>query len=325
MRLARPARRLFISFLATVLCGSAAHSARAQIPTATGRSFTLTNLGTAYKLFIPDNYVHRPQDATDILVHFHGDPQTVWNNAAYAKLDAVVVTVNLGAVSSAYQNPYAADPNLFGTLLSEARTTLRNQPDFADNLNFDKLGVSSFSAGYGAVREVLKNSTYFNDIDGMVLADTVYASFTSVSDHTPLDSQMTGFRDFAAAAKNGAKTLTLSHSQVLTYTYCNTAETADDLMAWTGVTPSAYNVTGLGNLQFYRHAQSGEFEMFGALGDDAAAHSKHLQNIGQFFDDLPLAVVPEPAVATIALSALAGFAAIRRRRASSAVIPNSHG
>ena len=314
MRIARPARRVFIIFLATVLCGTAARPARAQIPTATGRSFTLTNLGTAYKLFIPDNYAHRPQDATDILVHFHGDPQTIWNNAAYAKLDAVVVTVNLGAVSSAYQNPYVADTNLFATLLNEARTTLRNQPDFADNLNFDKLAVSSFSAGYGAVREVLKSPTYFNDIDGMVLADTIYASFTSTSDHTPLDSQMTGFRDFAAAAKNGTKTLTLSHSQVLTYTYCNTAETADDLMAWTGVTPSAYNVTGLGGLQFYRHAQAGEFEMFGALGDDATAHSKHLQNMGQFLDDLPLAIVPEPASAAMTLFAAAGATLGRRRQ-----------
>jgi hypothetical protein len=250
-----------------------------------------------------------------MLVHFHGDPQTVWNNAAYATLDAVVVTVNLGAVSSAYQDPYAADTTLFATLLDEARTTLRNQPDFADNLNFDKLAVSSFSAGYGAVREVLKNSTYFNDIDGMILADTVYASFTSSSDHTPLDSQMAGFRNFATAAKNGTKTLTLSHSLVQTFTYCNTAETADDLLAWTGVTPSAYNVTGLGGLQFYRRAQAGEFEMFGALGDDATAHSKHLQNIGQFLDDLPLALVPEPTTAMMTLTALAGTALIRRRRA----------
>jgi hypothetical protein len=314
MRYARSARRI-VFVLTAALWACAVQPASAQIPTATGRSFTLTNLGTAYRLFIPDNYVHRPQDATDILVHFHGDPQTVWNNAAYAKLDAVVVTVNLGTVSSAYQNPYAADPNLFGTLLTEAQTTLRNQPDFADNLVFDKLAVSSFSAGYGAVREVLKSSTYYNDIDGMVLADTVYASFTSASDHTPLDSQMTGFRNFATAAKNGTKTLTLSHSQVLTYTYCNTAETADDLMAWTGVTPSAYNVTGLGNLQFYRHAQAGEFEMFGALGDDATAHSRHLQNMGQFLDDLPLAVVPEPGATMIALATLAGSSLIRKRRA----------
>jgi hypothetical protein len=146
----------------------------------------------------------------------------------------------------------------------------------------------------------------------MVLADTVYASFTSTSDHTPLDSQMTGFRSFAQAAKNGTKVLTLSHSQVLTYTYCNTIETADDLMAWDGISASSYNVTGLGGLQFYRHAQTGNFSVYGATGSDATAHSKHLQNIGQFLDDLPLSTVPEPS--TLSMLCVAGGAVLTRRR-----------
>jgi hypothetical protein len=283
--------------------------ALAQIPTITGRSIDLSRSG--YKLFIPNGYVHRPQDATDLLVHFHGDPQTYWNNVGYAKLNVVVVTVNLGALSSSYQNPYAADTALFGSVITEARAVLRNQSDFADNLSFDKLGVSSFSAGYGAVREILKQPAYFNDIDAMVLADTVYASFTSDADHTPLDSQMTGFRSFAQAAENGTKTLTLSHSQVPTYTYCNTAETADDLMAWVGVSPSAYNVTGLGSLQFYRRALTGSFSVYGALGSDASAHSKHLQSIGQFLDDMPLATVPEPHAVSMLVPA--GMLFMRRR------------
>jgi hypothetical protein len=71
-------------------------------------------------------------------------------------------------------------------------------------------------------------------------------------------------------------------------------------------------VTGLGNLQFYRHAQTGNFAVFGALGDDATAHSKHLQNIGQFLDDLPLSQVPEPTAAATILLAATGTALIRR-------------
>ena len=218
---------------------------------------TLSNLGSAYKLFIPSNYVHRPNDATDLLIHFHGDPQTYWNNVKYANLNVVVVTVNLGAVSTPYQTPFQNDTTLFGDILTEARTTLRNRPEFADNMNFDKLGVSSFSAGWAAVREILKQPAYYNDIEAMVLADTVYASFTSGSDHTPADSQMVDFRNYAQAAENGTKTLTVSHSKVLTFTYCNTEETSDDLMAHVGVTPSAYNVTGLGGTQFYRRAITG--------------------------------------------------------------------
>jgi hypothetical protein len=301
-----------VAFFEVLLSGNLVF---AQIPTATGRSFTLSNIGSAYKLFIPTNYVHRPGDATDLLVHFHGDPQTYWNNVAYANLNAAVVTVNLGALSGAYQTPYAADTTLFGDVIAEARTVLRNQSDFADNLQFDKLGVSSFSAGYGAVREILKQPAYFNDIDAMVLADTVYASFTSDSNHAPLASQMTGFRSFAQAAENGTKTLTLSHSKVLTFTYCNTIETADDLMSHVGVSPVAYNAVGLGSLQFYRRAETGNFTVYGANGADATAHSKHLQNIGQFLDDMPLSTVPEPhAVGMLSLSAVALLSRPRARR-----------
>jgi hypothetical protein len=83
-------------------------------------------------------------------------------------------------------------------------------------------------------------------------------------------------------------------------------------MAWVGTTPQAYNVTGLGGLQFYRHAQTGNFSVFGALGDDAAAHSKHLQTMGQFLDDLPLAVVPEPNIAAVVAVGVLGAGSTRR-------------
>src|SRR3712207_643776 len=100
MRTPALARTIFV--LVAVAALAAPQLAQGQtIPTATGRSIDLSRAG--YKLFIPNGYVHRPQDATDLLVHFHGDPQTVWNNAAYAQLNAPVVTVNLGALSSSYQ------------------------------------------------------------------------------------------------------------------------------------------------------------------------------------------------------------------------------
>src|SRR6185369_8688374 len=41
---------------------------RAQLPTATGRSFTLSD--PAWKLFTPSNYVPRASPVADVLVHF---------------------------------------------------------------------------------------------------------------------------------------------------------------------------------------------------------------------------------------------------------------
>ena len=58
----------FAVLLAPVLLAS---TTSAQIPTATGRSFTLSN--TAWKVFIPSTYDQRPGNVADVLVHFHGD------------------------------------------------------------------------------------------------------------------------------------------------------------------------------------------------------------------------------------------------------------
>ena len=70
--------------LALVAAGDAA----AQIPVAAGRQFNLSN--AAWKVFIPSTYQPRSGNVADLLVHFHGDPQTVWNNAKYAELNTII-------------------------------------------------------------------------------------------------------------------------------------------------------------------------------------------------------------------------------------------
>ena len=280
--------------------------ANAQLPTATGRTIVLsTDAQQRHKLFIPDHFVNTGQPV-DVLVHFHGDFATVNNNAKYANLNAVVINVTYGGLSSAYQTPFS-NQALFGDILGDALTKLRAQPDFADNVNFGNRAISSFSAGYAAVREILKSPSYFDQIDGIHLADSLYASFTSATDHTPLSSQMVDFKRFAlaAAAEEDGKTFLFSHSQVPTFTYCRTDECADDLVQHVGAAWQTYNATGLGGMQFYRRSLEGDFSIYGATGTDANAHTSHFQWMGQFLGALPLAHVPEPTgAAAIPLLAL---------------------
>lgn len=277
----RVARALAIVLLASIV---AASSARAQIPTATGRSFTLSN--AAWKVFIPNTYHQRPGNVADVLVHFHGDPQTYWNNAQYAHLNTIIVTVNYSGLSSAYSTPFS-NSALFQQVLDESLAKARQQSDIPDNLQWDKLGVSSFSAGYGAVREILKSSTYRSDIDALLAADSLYAG--TDGDGTPVDSQMADYKTFANLAKQGSKTFLFSHSQVPTYTYETTGECGDELMQFLGTSSSAYNVNGLGTLNFNRRAQTGNFKLWGALGTDGDSHLEHLRYIGDFLEELPLA------------------------------------
>jgi hypothetical protein len=294
----RATYRTLNRFLNVVALGAllVAAPAAAQLPVATGRQIGMSN--AAWKIFIPSTYQQRSGNVADLLVHFHGDPQTVWNNAKYAHLNTVIVTVNYSGLSSAYSTPFS-NAALFQTLLDEALAKVRQEPDFPDTLQWDKLGVSSFSAGYGAVREILKNASYRDGIDALLAADSLYA--TTAGDGTPLDSQMVNYKTFATLAKNGAKTFLFSHSQVPTFTYESTEETGNELMQHLGISASATNENGLGTLNFYRRAESGNFRLWGASGADGDAHLEHLRYIGEFLEELPLArVVPEPSSLTLA-------------------------
>ncbi len=300
------ARGALITLIFATVLGAARSTALAQVPTATGTSYTLSD--PAWKLFIPSTYIQRPGNVADVLIHFHGDPQTFWNNCKYANLNAIIVTVNYSGLSSAYETPFS-NQALFGQLVTEAQQKFR---DVKGNqaLTWDKLAVSSFSAGYGAVRQILENSAYRNDIDVLGAFDSCYA--TTAADGTPLDSQMVDYKTFASLAKAGSKTFLYSHSQVPTFTYEETRECGDEIMQYLGISASAYNVNGLGTLNFYRHVRSGNFELWGALGTDGDSHLEHLRYSGEFLEEMPIAKLPEPATATIFV--IGSFALLRRHR-----------
>lgn len=259
-----------------------ASPAVAQLPVATGRQVALSR--PQWKLFVPSDYT--PQgDGVDLLVHFHGDPQTVWNNAAYAELNAVVVTVNYSGLSSAYSTPFA-NTALFQQLLDDARTRLAAQPGFGPDTAWDGLAVSSFSAGYGAVRQILATPAYFESIDSLLAADSLYA--TTASDGTALDSQMANYKAFASRAAAGDKQFLFTHSEVQTFTYESTAETSDELLDHLDLTPTPTSETGLGPLRYYRKAERGGFKLWGARGADGEGHLNHLRYLGEWLDDVDM-------------------------------------
>lgn len=259
--------------------------ASAQLPAASGRSFGLSQ--PQWKLFVPETYEPRPDGAIDLLVHFHGDPQTVWNNAAHARLNAVIVTANYNGLSSVYSKPFS-DPALFQTLLDDALAKLRTLPEFGEAAHWDHLVVSSFSAGYGAVREILKQPHYRGAIDGILAADSLYAS-TDEEDGTPIDEQMADYKTFADMAARGEKTFIFTHSAVVTPSYESTRETGDELMEHLGLEPREIDQPGLGTLRFTRTASRGGFTLWDATGDTGDDHMAHLRYMAEWLDDLPLA------------------------------------
>lgn len=240
----------------------------------------------AWRLFVPTGYEPRPEGAYDLLVHFHGDPATVLRNVEAARLNAIVVTVNYNGLSSVYRRPFE-DVVLFQTLLDDVEATLRVDERFGPGAARDRLAVSSFSAGYGAVREILKSPQYVEAIDGVLAADSLYAS--TAADGTPEDEQMAPYKRFADLAAAGEKTFVLTHTEVPTPTYESTRDTADELLEHLNLEATPIDRQGRGPLRFTRTATRGRFTLWGSPGDTGEAHMDHLRHLAEWLNALPLA------------------------------------
>ena len=240
-----------------------------------------------WKLWLPRGIEPTDEGRLSLLVHFHGHPPTVRSNVAHAGLQVAVVTANYNGFSSAYRKPFE-NAVLFRELLDNARAKVTEQPGFEAVRGWDRIAVSSFSAGFGAVRELLKTPEHFNAIDALLMADSVYAS--TAADGTPLDSQMAGYKAVRRVAPPRARSGSSSHTREVPtlHGYESTAETGDELLEHLGLTAEPTDETGRAPLRYYRHANRGGFQFWGARGDDAESHMQHLRRLSEWLDELGL-------------------------------------
>jgi hypothetical protein len=133
-----------------------------------GRRVDLKSLKGA-KLFIGPRV--NPNDRVPLLIHFHGASWLVEQHIARYLPRAALITVNLGAGSSAYRKPFE-QPETFQNLLSEATENLGSKRGWAS------ITLSGFSAGYGAVREILRRPEYFALVNNVLLLDGMHASYS---------------------------------------------------------------------------------------------------------------------------------------------------
>jgi hypothetical protein len=201
-----------------------------------------------------------------------------------------------------YRVPFSEDRTLFATMLKEALQALRSEPDFPDDAQLSRIAISSFSAGFGAVREILKSQEYFDRIAGIYMVDSLYCGY--VGDGT--DNVQTGvvhpqlmkdFLRFARAAAEGDKVMIVTHCMEPTPGYASTLETADYLMQHLEIQPRFVDVVVKlphqadvlpGSLKLYRHAEKKGFSLDGSPGLGATDHVQHLRHMAYWLPKLPL-------------------------------------
>ncbi len=179
------------------------------------------------QLFVPQGFVPAADGRVPLAVHFQGGLTIAEENFMRMGRPGVLIASTLTGRSGAFAEPYQ-DPAAFRTLLAAGEHELSARS--GREVHFGPVLITFFSAGYGAVRELLRVPEFFERIDALVSADSIYASVVAQDVRAPDAAQMVDFLRFAQAAARGDKTFVLVHGGYQT-DYASTAECADLVLA----------------------------------------------------------------------------------------------
>lgn len=230
-------------------------------------------------LFIPQTF-QASEDGFDLTLHLHGAVEVVEREFLAAKGPGVLVNVTLPGLSKVYADRFR-DPAAFRSLLEETAKGLQSRSPTPAPPRLRSVTVTSFSAGFGGVRELLRHEDIFQRIDTLVMLDSIYAGFADNSGGRRVSAEnMAGFLRFAREAADGRKRFLLTHSQLHTPGYASTAETADYLIAQLGGAREAAAADWPGAWKPVSRFRRGGFEVLGFAGDTGEDHMRHLRRMG---------------------------------------------
>ncbi|MCJ7552319.1 MAG: hypothetical protein MUO34_00415 [Ignavibacteriaceae bacterium] len=259
----------FLIFVILAFCGSIlSQNSTEGIRIDLSKEFALADKQFA-QLFIPDFFIPDSQGKVTLVFHFHGSSWAIEDVVYKSGVNAVLFNIHLGALSSPYKN-YFSDENKFRIILDTILTKI-NSHKILPNPQIDKLIITSFSAGYAGVREILKNPEYYKLTDALILMDGLHCD----SDSALMKLQMTDFVRFAEDARDKKKIMTITHSSISTEGYQSTTQTTDYILGKIGANRISSEVSDEIGTQ-YSKSETGFFSMKGYLGDSAPDHLKHL-------------------------------------------------
>lgn len=230
-------------------------------------------------LFLPEKL--KLKSSVPLFIHFHGG--TWLPEVAAAKTGkTAVISIQIGAGSSAYARPFA-DAKLFSRLIAEAETKA--------GVKFSPITLTAWSAGYGAVREILKVSEHYARVEKVLLIDGLHASYVRGKPGTGkgLESELETegleiFLKFARDAVAGRKQMIVTHSEIFPGTFASTTETADWLIAQLGLKRTPVVKWGPMQTQQLSEVRAGKFRLIGFAGNSAPDHVDQLHSLPEYLN-----------------------------------------
>ena len=243
-----------------------------------GRRIELKTLKGTLLFVGPKVNVSKP---VPLIVHFHGAAWLIESHVAKHAERAALITVNLGAGSSAYGRPFE-QPEVFQALIAEASQVL------ALRHRWSSITLTGFSAGYGAVRAILRQEKNFALVNNVLLLDGMHAGYSPagnlLADGGSVNAaDLDSFVKFAREAVAGRKTFVFTHSEIFPGTYVSTTECADYLLAKLELKNRPALKQGPIGMQQLAVAGERRLHIFGYAGNTAPDHVDHLHAMPYWF------------------------------------------
>lgn len=247
-----------------------------------------------FLLFIPPGYRPPASGEVELTVHFHTVPWFVVDEHLRRGLDGPLLIAALGEGSSTYAKPFAEDGDRFDRLLTASAEAIAKATE-EKNLSIGPIDVTSFSAGYGAVRELAKQERYWKKFRRVILGDSLYAGWDPATTQPgatsrPAAENIEPWRAIVQSAARGERTFVLTHSLVPTR-YANTDACGKALIAMTGapvveVGKGEVPATLDPEYPLVRRADLGGFHVWTYAGEDAGAHLTHVRHMADVWKAL---------------------------------------
>jgi hypothetical protein len=231
-----------------------------------GRRETLS-LGT---LFLPAGM--KTGNGAAILFFFHGG--TWLPEVAAAQNKVAVVAVQAGSGSATYARLFD-DPTRFPALVKEAESKA--------GARFGRVMLGGWSAGCGAIRQILKAPDSYARVDAALMIDGIHTDYVD-GKPGPLESKIGGenleiWLQLARDAMAGRKRAIVTHSEIFPGTFASTTETADYLLKQLNLTSRPVLKWGPMGLQQLSEARAGKFLLIGYAGNSAPDHVDQLHSL----------------------------------------------
>jgi hypothetical protein len=208
----------------------------------------------------------------DVMFHFHGH-EPVRKEWVRVMDGAVLVGIDLGIGSGPYESTFR-NPGVFQNLLRSVEAEVAKKTGNSA-ARARKVGLSGWSAGYGAVGEILRAQSGMQRVDTVILLDGLHCGYTG---KTLNAIQLEPFVSFARQAAQGNKFMFVSHSSIIPPGYASTTETANYLIEQLRgrpqvVKPRPSDPMGLDLISRY---DRGGFHVRGFKGNDKMDHCAHI-------------------------------------------------